>query len=58
MQAMYALYPRVCHVAGSYLVLNSLFLFFPNSSAECTYAEMSFFKQGEVSIHYLAAYNS
>ena len=50
---------RVCHVVGSYLVFNSLFLnFFPNPSAKCTYDETSFFKEGKGSIYYLAAYNS
>ena len=50
---------RVCHVLGSYLVFNSLFLtFFPNPSAECTYDETSFFNEGEGSIYYLAAYSS
>ena len=50
---------RVCHVVGSYLVFDSLFLkFFPNPSAKCTYDETSFFKEGEGSIYYLAAYNS
>ena len=50
---------RVCHIVGSYLVFNSLFFFFfPNPSAECTYDERSFFKDGKESIHYLVAHNS
>ena len=50
---------RVCHIVGSYLVLNSLFLiFFSYPSAKCTYDESSFFKEGKGSIHYLVAYNS
>ena len=46
------------HVVGSYLVLNILFLIFPNPSAECRYAKTSFFKEGEGDIYYLVVYNS
>ena len=50
---------RVCHVVGSYLVFNSLFLiFFLIPQLKCMYDETSFFKEGEGSIYYLAAYNS
>ena len=35
-----------------------VFNFFPNPSAKCTYDETSFFKEGEGSIYYVAAYNS
>ena len=38
-------------------LIHCLFVFF-NPSAKCTYDETSFFKEGEGSIYYLAAYNS
>ena len=50
---------RVCHVVGSYLVFNSLFLIFfliPQLNVRMTRRHFS--KRGEGSIYYLAAYNS